>query len=61
VFTGFVNAAGLPAIALPCGLSVDGLPNGLQLVGRWGDDDLLLALAAQWEREERGFERWPPI
>jgi aspartyl-tRNA(Asn)/glutamyl-tRNA(Gln) amidotransferase subunit A len=61
VFTGFVNAAGLPAIALPCGVSVDGLPNGLQLVGRWGDDELLLALAAQWEHEERGFERWPPI
>lgn len=61
VFTGFVNAAGLPAMALPCGQSRDGLPNGLQLVGRWGDDDSVCALAAQWERTEGAEVRWPPI
>ena len=61
VFTAFVNAAGLPAIALPCGQSASGLPNGLQLVGRWGDDARLLALARDWERIERGFEHWPGV
>jgi Asp-tRNA(Asn)/Glu-tRNA(Gln) amidotransferase A subunit family amidase len=48
-------------MALPCGQSRDGLPNGLQLVGRWGDDDSVCALAAQWERTEGAEVRWPPI
>jgi len=61
VFTGFVNAAGLPAISLPCGQSAEGLPNGLQLVGRWGEDSRLFALAAQWERADPWHQRWPAL
>lgn len=61
VFTAFANAAGLPAIALPCGHHENRLPNGLQLVGRWGEDALLLSLAAQWEREASWRERWPVL
>ena len=34
VFTVTVNMAGLPAIAVPGGLSADGLPLGLQVIGR---------------------------
>ena len=34
VFTVTVNMAGLPGIAVPAGLSVDGLPLGLQLIGK---------------------------
>ncbi len=49
VFTAFANAAGLPAVALPCGW-VDGLPAGLQLVGRRGDDARVLALGLQYEQ-----------
>lgn len=48
VFTAMANAAGLPAIALPTGF-VDGLPTGLQLIGRPGEDKELLALAQQYE------------
>lgn len=48
VFTAFANAAGLPAVALPCGW-IGGLPAGLQLVGRPGADALVLGLAAQYE------------
>lgn len=38
---------GLPAVSVPCGISSDFLPYGLQLMGR-GDDDLALLNVAQW-------------
>jgi aspartyl-tRNA(Asn)/glutamyl-tRNA(Gln) amidotransferase subunit A len=42
VFTVTVNLAGLPGIAVPTGLSSEGLPLGLQLIGRpWEEGDLL--------------------
>ena len=41
------NAAGTPAISVPCGGSTTGLPIGLQIVGRRGNDDLVLRAARQ--------------
>jgi aspartyl-tRNA(Asn)/glutamyl-tRNA(Gln) amidotransferase subunit A len=42
VFTVTVNLAGLPGIAVPAGLDAQGLPLGLQLIGKpWGEADLL--------------------
>lgn len=42
VFTVTVNLAGLPGVAIPAGMSADGLPLGLQLIGRpWEEGDLL--------------------
>jgi aspartyl-tRNA(Asn)/glutamyl-tRNA(Gln) amidotransferase subunit A len=61
VFTAFVNAAGLPAVALPCGRSRSGLPNGMQCVARWGDDALLGALAHQWESAYAWRHHWPDL
>ena len=61
VFTGFVNAAGLPAIALPCTPSPAGLPIGLQLVGRWGQDGLVCAIARQYETAQPWQARWPAL
>jgi aspartyl-tRNA(Asn)/glutamyl-tRNA(Gln) amidotransferase subunit A len=45
------NLSGHPAVSLPCGWSSDGLPIGLQIVGPWGADRRVLALAAHLERE----------
>ena len=59
VFTAFANAAGLPAIALPCGFA-GGLPVGLQLVGRRGADAALLAFALQYEQAFAWQGHWPP-
>ncbi|MBF0276810.1 MAG: amidase [SAR324 cluster bacterium] len=56
-FTAPFNVSGHPAIVIPCGLS-DGLPVGLQLVGKWEDEERLLNLAQDLEMEisfDRGF------
>ena len=50
-----------PVLALPLGESEDGLPVGVQLVGRPGEDELLLALGAQLEADAPWAERWPPL
>ncbi len=60
VYTGWVNGAGLPAIALPLGLSSDGLPIGGQFVGRFGADLDLLAFGAAFEAS-RPAPPWPPF
>src|SRR5690606_27241751 len=56
--TTLANATGHPAISLPAGLDSNGVPVGVQLMARRGREDLLLALAAQLERSQRGG-RWP--
>ena len=50
VFTVTVNMAGLPALVAPAGLSSDGLPLGLQLIGRPFDEETLFALGETIEQ-----------
>ena len=47
--TSMVNVAGLPAITVPTATDPDGIPRGIQLIGRAGSEILLLRLAAQLE------------
>jgi aspartyl-tRNA(Asn)/glutamyl-tRNA(Gln) amidotransferase subunit A len=54
------NATGHPAISIPCGWAGDGLPIGLQLVGRPGSDAQLLRVAALLEQALQGSSRVPP-
>ncbi|SMF48147.1 aspartyl/glutamyl-tRNA(Asn/Gln) amidotransferase subunit A [Tistlia consotensis] len=58
VFTVTANLAGLPAISLPGGLSTDGLPLGLQLIGRAFDEETVLRVAGVLE-EAAGFQAEP--
>jgi aspartyl-tRNA(Asn)/glutamyl-tRNA(Gln) amidotransferase subunit A len=44
-----MNLTGHPALSMPCGLSPEGLPIGLQLAGAWYSDDYLLGIAALLE------------
>ena len=55
------NVTGQPALSVPAGLIADGLPLAVQLVGRPGDDALLLGLAAQLERATGFSARRPPV
>jgi aspartyl-tRNA(Asn)/glutamyl-tRNA(Gln) amidotransferase subunit A len=50
IFTVPVNLAGLPGISVPAGLSADGLPLGLQLIGRAFDEATLLRIARSLEQ-----------
>jgi amidase len=53
------NVTGQPGAAVPAGLDDDGLPLGVQLVGRHGQDDLLVSLAAQLEAARPWIDRRP--
>jgi len=56
-----VTVTGLPAISVPCGFTPDGLPVGLQIVGRHHGERDLLTLAHAFERATRHHERRPPL
>ena len=58
VFTVPVNLSGLPGISVPAGLTADGLPLGLQLIGRAFDEETLLRAADVLERAA-GFKALP--
>ena len=60
-FTGPFNVSGLPAVSVPCGLSDDGLPMGLQIVGKPFDEAMALRVAHSYEQTAGFIERRPPI
>ena len=60
-FTGIVNAGGLPGMNVPCAPSPEDLPIGFQLIGPYGADWLLVALARQYEAAYPWADRWPPL
>ena len=51
VYTVSVNLAGLPAMSLPIGLSKNGLPLGMQLIGKAFDEGTIFKTAYQLERD----------
>ena len=55
------NALKLPALSVPSGVSKDGLPTGLQIVGRRFDDLTVLQIGAAMERALPWHERRPPL
>jgi aspartyl-tRNA(Asn)/glutamyl-tRNA(Gln) amidotransferase subunit A len=63
IFTVTLNLAGLPGMSIPCGLTGDRLPIGLQIVGRRFDEEMVLRVAAALEGEIgfRAAHRPPPV
>ena len=55
----FVTVTGLPAISVPCGFTAEGLPVGVQIVGRPQRDFELLQFAHAFE-QATGFWKRPP-
>ena len=59
-YNGVWNVTGQPAASVPAGLGADGLPRGVQIVGRPDDEATLLSLAAQLEAERPWQQLRPP-
>jgi aspartyl-tRNA(Asn)/glutamyl-tRNA(Gln) amidotransferase subunit A len=59
VFTVGAPLAGLPAMSVPCGFSGEGLPIGLQLIGRRRDEGGMLRVADAFERDAGVWQRAP--
>ena len=60
-FTFPFNLTGQPAASVPAGFTPDGLPVGLQIVGRRLEDGLVLRASAAYEAAAPWRDRWPPI
>ena len=61
IFTYPFNMTGQPAASVPCGFTRDGLPIGLQIVGRRFDDVTVLRASAAFEAARPWVARRPPI
>jgi amidase len=57
----WISTTMCPAISVPAGFTDDGLPVGVQIVGRRKDDLGVLQMAYAFEQVTRFGERWPPI
>jgi len=60
-FTRPFNFSGHPACSVPCGATGDGLPLGMQIVGRPFDEVTVLRVADAWQRATDWHTRRPPL
>jgi aspartyl-tRNA(Asn)/glutamyl-tRNA(Gln) amidotransferase subunit A len=61
IYTISVNLAGLPALSLPCGFDGDGMPIGLQIIGKHFDEATVLRLAHAYEQATEWHKRKPQL
>ena len=59
LFTISVNLAGLPALSLPCGFDSQGLPIGIQIIGKHFDESMLLRIGYAYEQSTEWHNRKP--
>ena len=57
----YISITGLPAISVPCGFTPEGLPVGIQIVGRHHDDFGVLQMAYAFEQATQVGRRRPPV
>ncbi|MBX3027398.1 amidase [bacterium] len=60
-FTAPFNFSGSPTLSLPCGMTADGMPHSLQLVGPHGGEALLCRLGHAYEQATDWHRRRPPL
>ena len=57
----YITVTGLPAISVPCGFTPEGLPVGMQIVGRHNDYFGVLQIAHAFEQATEVWQRRPPV
>ncbi len=57
----YITVTGLPAISVPCGFTPEGLPVGMQIVGRHNNDFGVLQLAHAFEKATGFWRKRPPV
>ena len=60
-FTRAFNFSGHPSCSVPCGVTADGFPLGMQIVGRPFDEVMVLRVADAWQRATDWHMRRPPL
>jgi aspartyl-tRNA(Asn)/glutamyl-tRNA(Gln) amidotransferase subunit A len=60
-FTFPINMIGHPAASIPCGFSADGMPIGLHIIGRHGDEALILRASAAFETMQPWADKRPAM
>jgi aspartyl-tRNA(Asn)/glutamyl-tRNA(Gln) amidotransferase subunit A len=61
IYTISINLAGLPAVSLPCGFDGEGMPIGLQIIGKHFDEATILRVADAYERATEWHKKKPRI
>jgi len=61
IYTISVNLAGLPALSLPCGFDDDGMPIGMQIIGKPFDEAIILRVAHAYEQSTEWHKKKPRI
>jgi len=56
-----INLAGVPAISLPCGLDQEGLPIGMQVIGKHFDEATILRVAHAYEQQTEWHKKRPAL
>lgn len=61
IYTISVNLVGLPALSLPCGFDTEGLPIGMQIIGKHFDESTILGIAYAYEQSTDWHKRKPQL
>ncbi|MEK6601769.1 MAG: Asp-tRNA(Asn)/Glu-tRNA(Gln) amidotransferase subunit GatA [Candidatus Binatota bacterium] len=61
ILTISVNLAGLPALSLPCGFDSQGLPTGMQIIGKHFDEPTILRIAFAYEQATEWHKKKPKL
>ena len=61
IYTISVNLAGIPAVSVPCGFTEEGLPVGLQIMGKAFDEATILSLGHAYQGVTNWHKRRPPV
>jgi aspartyl-tRNA(Asn)/glutamyl-tRNA(Gln) amidotransferase subunit A len=61
IYTIAVNLAGVPALSLPCGFDSDGLPIGMQIIGKRFDESTILSIAHAYEQQSDWHKKKPRL